>query len=362
MNTLKTTLILSALALCSHQAQAAKLKVPKDYPTIQDAIDAAGAGDLIVVKPGLYEEELDIINHTDLSIRGQGQVIVRGDGAGTTVMVSNSPGTVLENLQVENVGSNGIVFSFSDGSQALGCKVMDAGSRGIWFVNGSEGLIRGCSVRDTGAEGIRVSSSSGCNVVDNSILRAGDAGILVLDGYHSVTGNRVREAATYGIRLGDDGIDAEFCLALGNRIADSGNDGILVNAGTDSCTLMENVIRGAQDDGINLMHNSAFHLVDDNLVKQSLSDGLAVSSDSSTLSRNRVKKAGGRGLLIGVLADDDLFFKNVSKKSTLDGIRVSGSPHTFIENKATQSGGFDLNDSAAPGLNSYVDNQFETVN
>ena len=41
-------------------ALAATIYVPDDYPTIQQAIQAAADGDRVLVRPGVYEENLSI--------------------------------------------------------------------------------------------------------------------------------------------------------------------------------------------------------------------------------------------------------------------------------------------------------------
>ena len=51
-------------------ASAALLKVPAGYPTIQAAVDAAIAGDEVVIAAGMYEEQ--IIITTDITVTGAG--------------------------------------------------------------------------------------------------------------------------------------------------------------------------------------------------------------------------------------------------------------------------------------------------
>src|SRR5918994_896476 len=57
----------------------ATLAVPGDHDTIQDAVDAAEPGDLILVEPGTYEEAVNV-ETDELTIRGtdRNEVILDG--------------------------------------------------------------------------------------------------------------------------------------------------------------------------------------------------------------------------------------------------------------------------------------------
>ena len=61
-----------AAVLAAGQAYAAELEVPAQYPTIQKAIDAAKGGDTVVVKGGVYRENVTIskdYGETPLTVR-----------------------------------------------------------------------------------------------------------------------------------------------------------------------------------------------------------------------------------------------------------------------------------------------------
>ena len=56
--------VLAAPAMASGDAPAsaggATIEVPADYATIQEAVDSAAPGDLILVSPGTYHEAVDV--------------------------------------------------------------------------------------------------------------------------------------------------------------------------------------------------------------------------------------------------------------------------------------------------------------
>jgi pectin methylesterase-like acyl-CoA thioesterase len=43
--------------------------VPDTYETIQDAVNASNPGDLVLIKPGIYYEEV-VVNVPSITIRG----------------------------------------------------------------------------------------------------------------------------------------------------------------------------------------------------------------------------------------------------------------------------------------------------
>ena len=47
------------------------IAVPEECPTIQSAVDRAGAGDTVAIAPGIYDEDVVVLNKTDLWIAGR---------------------------------------------------------------------------------------------------------------------------------------------------------------------------------------------------------------------------------------------------------------------------------------------------
>lgn len=106
-----------SMSACS-QRQPATFTVPGDYSTIQDAIDHAVPGDLILVEPGTYHEEVSI-DVKDVTIRGldRNAVILDGEDALRNGFKITSGGVSIENLTIHSYTLNGIIFT---GSGELG--------------------------------------------------------------------------------------------------------------------------------------------------------------------------------------------------------------------------------------------------
>jgi hypothetical protein len=84
--------ILALAVLAPLAARAATLNVPADFPTIQGAVDAAASGDLVLVAPGTYRENV-VVSMKNVSLRstgGKGVTVLDGGGAGSVVTYQGS--------------------------------------------------------------------------------------------------------------------------------------------------------------------------------------------------------------------------------------------------------------------------------
>lgn len=97
---------LSCFLLLSGTGRCADITVPDDYPTIQDAIDAAATGDTVLVRAGIWQENIDFSGKaiTVKSLFGPDQTVLNGMKSGSVVTFSGAegPGSILEGFQISN--------------------------------------------------------------------------------------------------------------------------------------------------------------------------------------------------------------------------------------------------------------------
>jgi len=99
--------IISGLAAVSGET----LHVPAEYPTIQDAVDAADDGDTVAVAPGTYPENivLDGKAITVLGTHGPEETLIdcQDDGRGFSIGSDAGRDTVIDGFTVRNGDANG---------------------------------------------------------------------------------------------------------------------------------------------------------------------------------------------------------------------------------------------------------------
>lgn len=94
-------------------AEAATLRVPQSFPTIQAAVDAAASGDTVRIAPGTYTEQVSIGKDLKLVGAGTGATIIRApgtlapgqDGETSIVEIHRGASVEISRLTVSGPGS-----------------------------------------------------------------------------------------------------------------------------------------------------------------------------------------------------------------------------------------------------------------
>lgn len=114
------------------------IHVPSDYPTIQEAIDAAAYGDIIVVAPGTYIENIDF--------KGKGITLQSSHGPRSTVIDGGNPidpsfGSVVTFRSGEGLDSIIEGFTLTNGTGTV-YGPSGIGGGGIYCINHSSPSVR----------------------------------------------------------------------------------------------------------------------------------------------------------------------------------------------------------------------------
>ena len=221
------------------------IRVPEDYDTIQDAVDAAGDGDVIIVGPGTYAGGI-VISGKSITLASNyyvsgdqsdiEQTIIRGGAPAIRVDKSASNATI-EGFHF--TGGDKSVQFFGENGQALHNFFDDTGSDAVSF-EATGGVARGNHFFKPSDDGVDVDAATGNILIEDNVFEfTGDDGIEVRN--QNYTGPHV----TITIR--------------NNTITGSSEDGIqIIDYSADSSrsfVIERNLIQGSEDAGLGIMDN-----------------------------------------------------------------------------------------------------------
>lgn len=120
------------------------IHVPKDQPTIQQAVDRAVPGDLVLVKPGVYKEAVTVTTDR-VVIRGldRNKVILDGQfKLENGIRVLGADGVAVENMTARNYRKNGFFWTGATGYRGEYLTSTRTGDYGIYVFDSTDGIFR----------------------------------------------------------------------------------------------------------------------------------------------------------------------------------------------------------------------------
>ncbi|UCE95464.1 MAG: right-handed parallel beta-helix repeat-containing protein [Candidatus Bathyarchaeota archaeon] len=201
------------------------IEVPTHYATIQEAINAASPGDIILVSSGTYYEHLIVNKSISLKSVNLHEAIIDGNGTGTVIRILE------QNIRIE-----GFIIQNSGELMGAGAHVLDTNASVI-----IGNIFSQCDV------GVRVDTSDYTQIEEN-VFKNNKVGVLLwYHGQGNIVKNNTMKDNGEGVRLG---AYSSGTKVNGNTIFRNHNGVYIDNSWNN--TIEDNVIYENSLDGIYL--------------------------------------------------------------------------------------------------------------
>lgn len=312
-------------------AQTLRIVPSTDHPTIQSAVDAAGAGDIIQIKAGTYATAVDVNSKGNLTIKGKGKVVLDATGHAVGLNVSDCSSVRIENIEVRSATITGVFLATCAVVELIKVRSIGAGGNGFQSSDGFGLSFIQCVAREAGNHGFLLETSQSyvrrCDAIDSTTR-----GIEVDGDSNAITECKVKGTGNEGIWVHDTGSDCDANLIAKNQVSNAGSIGIFLSDDGIGNTIASNVIKGAQGYGIESTCSGAS--ITDNKVIGSVNSGYWIAGLRCVIRNNKATNVGGDGFFLQAATDFSTVYGNAVKGAVEAGFDVNGSPITFAKNTA----------------------------
>lgn len=271
-----------------------------DYTSIQAAVDNATEGDIILIYPGSYLENIDV--DKELTILSTTE-----DPADTIVEAKNTRGNVFyvtaNNVTISGFTIKGAIYDEYGDDKA-----------GIWL-----------------------NDVTGCQIIGNNLTN--NIGIfLVNSNGNKILDNIVFKCSLYGIWLQESSYNELF----DNTVTRGNQPGILLYTGCNNNVLVNNTVT-LNYGGISLYNCANNVLSYNNASNNKNIYGFSIYGSNSKMNNNIANSNKGTGFL--VRGNNNILENNVAKSNTENGLMVSGTGNTVKNNTAISNANENINHS-----------------
>ncbi len=146
-------------------------RVPDDHATIQNAVDAADPGDLVLIDPGVYREAVSVTT-PGLTIRGadRNEVILDGEFTRENGIFVTADGVAIENMTARNYTVNGFFWDGVTGYRGSYLTAVDDWVYGIYAFDSVDGLFEHSYASGSWDSGFYIGQCDPCNAVITDVL------------------------------------------------------------------------------------------------------------------------------------------------------------------------------------------------
>jgi parallel beta-helix repeat protein len=291
---------------------------PGDHSTLVDALKSARPGDRILIRPGLYRENIVIEKPVEIVGDGKSGDVIIETTHGTTILFQTSRARIA-NLTLRQAGmGNWYCVDIGQGRLDLeGCDITSQGPACVAIHNGADPRLRHNRIHHGKEGGVFVNANGRGTLEDNDIFANGASGVAIMGGANPILRrNRIYNGAQSGVYvsgnsrgiLEENELFANTLAAIaitegsnptlrGNRIHDGKEIGVYV-AGNGGGILEENEIFRNARAGV-VIKTGGNPILRLNRIYDGMESGIYVyDNGKGTLEENDISANAGAGLEI----------------------------------------------------------------
>ena len=337
MKILSLALMSGAVLLAAgHASAGTTIHVPKDFPTIQEAIDAAVETDVIMISNGQYRENL-VLTTPGVTLKASGKnVFVDGAYLGNCLEVTADDVTIM-----------GIIFA-NGGPVVGGGTTEGTDDVGGVLVTGANAKVTKCEFRANVGFGLKL---VGTGEVSFNLFAATLGPGLVLDSGDSAGPlTTVKNNEIVRNHSGVEALKGPFVFDK-NEISNNTGDGLSISIlvadgagpGSDPTEITKNKLFGNGATALLLVDElGSTSLIEKNSIDEN-GTGMDLTADGITVSKNEIDQSNVVGAWLRV--SNMTWDSNKMRRSTVAGAVVQTAPgvtdgtNTFTNSDFQSSGG-----------------------
>ncbi|MCJ7444630.1 MAG: right-handed parallel beta-helix repeat-containing protein [Methanotrichaceae archaeon] len=345
-----------------------------NYETIKEAVAAAGSGDTIYIKTGIYSGGFILDKALKLMpLSGEtGPIILKGNGVETGILVV-ADGCSIEGLTVTNFTASGIEIK-SNGNIIRNNKFID--DRPAILVSTSDANLIESNVIENCFAGIALWSGSKDNNIINNKIKGGSISLLLNYVAHNTIANNLLSESEIGLHI----LNSSDVESLQNQI-EGAPIGIRVFNSTNSL-FDNNTVRGSTYCGIYFINNTGLQVSNstildsdrgmftdssyDCLIRRCTFENIInsmriVGGSNNSISENTFRNSGDSAVELGY-SNNNVLERNTITKSERGIIIVESSENTLKDNNLNDvDWGLYVEASTKEGYNNSI-NETNSVN
>ena len=335
--------VLSNVSLSSNT-----IYVPDDYAKIQWAVDNAIAGDTIVVRGGIYNENVDVNKRLTIqSDNGVDKTIVQAKNSNdhvfdVTADYVNISGFTVKGATTEYQYYTAGIYLFGASYCNISNNNVSNKHDGIDLYESSNNIIANNNANWNSDDGIVLDEDSSNNIIaNNSANWNSNDGIILADesSNNVIANNNANWNSDDGIVLADESSNN---IIANNNANGNSNDGIVLADGSSNNIIANNNANLNGDDGIVLDRDPSNNIIANNNANSNSGTGIVIedSSNNNNISNNNALN-NHCGIYIGY-SSNNIIANNNANSNNRYGISLKSASNNIVTNNIANSNNYGI--------------------